>query len=103
MQQGFFSVQQTCPIVEGRGKSSRILKTCHGSGVQENEDAFSQVPPGVDTGDRIRLSGEGESGCRWTNGDLYVQVVVKEHPILCDGSNLYCDVPVAFTDVALGG
>lgn len=107
MQQGFFSVQQTCPHCRGRGKVIKNpCKTCHGSGVQEEMKTLSvKVPPGVDTGDRIRLSGEGESGVRGgPSGDLYVQVVVKEHPIFVrDGSNLYCDVPVAFTDVALGG
>ncbi|PID42987.1 MAG: molecular chaperone DnaJ [Proteobacteria bacterium] len=107
MQQGFFSVQQTCPHCRGRGKVIKNpCRSCHGSGIQEEMKTLSvKVPPGVDTGDRIRLSGEGESGGRGgPAGDLYVQVVVKEHPIFVrDGKNLYCDVPIAFTDAALGG
>ncbi len=63
------------------------------------------MPPGVDTGDRIRLSGEGEAGPNGgPSGDLYVQVVVKQHPIFQrDGADLYCEVPISFVDAALGG
>lgn len=107
MQQGFFSVQQTCPHCRGRGT---IIKdpcsSCHGTGVQEEQKTLSvKVPPGVDTGDRIRLSGEGEAGAQGgPSGDLYVQVTVKDHPIFVrDGRNLYCDVPITFVDAALGG
>ncbi|TNC80537.1 MAG: molecular chaperone DnaJ [Oleiphilus sp.] len=107
MQQGFFSVQQTCPHCRGQGK---IIKnpcsSCHGSGVQEEQKTLSvKVPPGVDTGDRIRLSGEGEAGMQGgPAGDLYVQVTVKDHPIFVrDGRNLYCDVPISLVDAALGG
>lgn len=107
MQQGFFSVQQTCPACRGQGK---IIKnpcsSCHGSGMQEEEKTLSvKVPSGVDTGDRIRLAGEGEAGAQGgPSGDLYVQVSVKEHPIFVrDGRNLYCDVPITLVDAALGG
>ena len=64
-----------------------------------------KVPPGVDTGDRIRLAGEGEAGTHGAPaGDLYVQVAVKEHPIFArDGKNLYCEVPISLVDAALGG
>tara|TARA_A100001037_G_C15094987_1_gene610975 strand:+ start:109 stop:600 length:492 start_codon:yes stop_codon:yes gene_type:complete len=64
-----------------------------------------RIPPGVDTGDRIRLSGEGEAGINGgPAGDLYVQVEVRAHPIFeRDGGNLYCDVPIGFVDAALGG
>ena len=64
-----------------------------------------KVPPGVDTGDRIRLTGEGEAGVNGgPSGDLYVQVSVREHKIFTrDGKNLYCEVPISFTDAALGG
>lgn len=107
MQQGFFSVQQTCPHCRGQGK---IIKnpcsSCHGSGVIEEQKTLSvKVPAGVDTGDRIRLAGEGEAGAQGgSSGDLYVQVSVKEHPIFVrDGKNLYCDVPITIVDATLGG
>lgn len=107
MQQGFFSVQQTCPTCRGKGKIIKNpCKSCHGSGVQEEQKTLSvKVPAGVDTGDRIRLAGEGEAGVQGgPAGDLYVQVSVKEHPIFTrDGSNLYCDVPITVVDAALGG
>jgi molecular chaperone DnaJ len=107
MQQGFFSVQQTCPTCRGQGKIIKNpCKACHGSGVQEEQKTLSvKVPAGVDTGDRIRLAGEGEAGAQGgPAGDLYVQVSVKEHRIFTrDGSNLYCDVPITVVDAALGG
>jgi molecular chaperone DnaJ len=107
MQQGFFSVQQTCPSCHGRGKMIQDpCKKCHGQGrVEEQKTLSVKVPPGVDTGDRIRLAGEGEAGPEGgPSGDLYVQVAVKEHPIFeRDGKNLYCEVPISFVDAALGG
>lgn len=107
MQQGFFSVQQTCPSCRGQGQTIKNPCTsCRGTGVQEEQKTLSvKVPPGVDTGDRIRLAGEGEAGMQGgPSGDLYVQVSVKEHPIFVrDGRNLYCDVPITFVDAALGG
>ncbi|KZX80526.1 molecular chaperone DnaJ [Oleiphilus sp. HI0009] len=107
MQQGFFSVQQTCPTCHGRGQIIKDpCRACHGTGVQEENKTLSvKVPAGVDTGDRIRLAGEGEAGAMGgPAGDLYVQVSVKEHPIFVrDGANLYCDVPISVVDAALGG
>ncbi|MFE8070718.1 molecular chaperone DnaJ [Marinobacteraceae bacterium S3BR75-40.1] len=107
MQQGFFSVQQTCPHCRGSGTVIKNpCKTCHGSGqVEETKTLSVKVPPGVDTGDRIRLSGEGEAGIQGgPSGDLYVQVAVKEHPIFVrDGRNLYCEVPISIADATLGG
>ncbi len=107
MQQGFFSVQQTCPRCRGAGKTIRTpCKTCHGAGYVEEQKTLSvKVPAGVDTGDRIRLAGEGEPGVNGgPPGDLYVQVAVREHRIFVrDGKNLYCEVPISFTDAALGG
>ncbi len=107
MQQGFFSVQQTCPHCRGSGKVIRNpCKTCHGMGRVEEEKTLSvKVPPGVDTGDRIRLAGEGEPGVQGgPAGDLYVQIAVREHPIFSrDGRNLYCEVPISIVDAALGG
>ncbi len=107
MQQGFFSVQQTCPRCQGRGKTIKDpCHKCHGSGrLEEYKKLSVKVPPGVDTGDRIRLSGEGEAGLHGgPPGDLYVQVSVRSHKIFTrDGSHLYCEVPLSFADAALGG
>jgi len=107
MQQGFFSVQQTCPTCHGQGSMiDDPCSACRGQGrVQETKTLSVKVPPGVDTGDRIRLGGEGEAGDKGgPPGDLYVQVHVREHPIFTrDESHLYCEVPVPFTTAALGG
>ncbi|MFT6539952.1 MAG: molecular chaperone DnaJ [Thalassolituus sp.] len=107
MQQGFFSVQQTCPSCRGQGTMiDDPCNSCHGRGVKEETKTLSvKIPPGVDTGDRIRLSGEGEAGAMGgPAGDLYVQVSVREHELFHrDGRNLYCDVPISIVDAALGG
>lgn len=107
MQQGFFSLQQTCPHCHGTGTIiTDPCKTCHGKGrVQERKTLSVKVPAGVDTGDRIRLAGEGEAGeAGGPPGDLYVQIQVKPHPIFKrDESNLYCEVPISFATAALGG
>ncbi|NVK56093.1 MAG: molecular chaperone DnaJ [Alteromonadaceae bacterium] len=107
MRQGFFAVQQTCPTCSGRGKIiSDPCNECHGQGRTEQTKTLSvKVPAGVDTGDRIRLSGEGEAGENGAPaGDLYVQVHVRDHDIFTrDGNNLYCEVPLSFTTAALGG
>jgi molecular chaperone DnaJ len=107
MQQGFFSVQQTCPKCRGAGKMiTDPCSSCQGQGrVRDNKTISVKVPAGVDTGDRIRLSGEGEAGQnRGPSGDLYVDVAVKDHSIFTrDDSNLYCDVPISFATAALGG
>ena len=107
MQQGFFSVQQACPHCKGNGTIiSDPCTTCRGSGrVQERKTLSVKVPAGVDTGDRIRLAGEGEAGeSGGPPGDLYVQVQVKDHSIFQrEESNLYCEVPISFVTAALGG
>lgn len=107
MRQGFFAVQQPCPHCRGRGKVIKDpCRTCHGDGRVERTKTLSvKIPAGVDTGDRIRLNGEGEAGEMGAPaGDLYVQVHVREHPIFArDGNNLYCEVPLSFTRAALGG
>lgn len=107
MRQGFFAVQQTCPTCSGKGTIiSDPCRSCHGQGRVEKTKTLSvKVPAGVDTGDRIRLSGEGEAGENGApSGDLYVQVHVREHDIFVrDGNNLYCEVPLSFTKAALGG
>ena len=104
--QGFFSLQQTCPRCRGAGRviSDPCVK-CHGQGrVQERKTLSVKVPAGVDTGDRIRLSGQGEAGPNGgPSGDLYVQIQVSDHPIFTrDGADLYSEVPVSFVDAALG-
>ena len=107
MQQGFFSVQQTCPTCRGKGKAiSDPCTACHGQGrVEETKTLNVKVPPGVDSGDRIRLSGEGEAGADGgPSGDLYVQVAVKEHEFFQrEGKDLYCEVPIGMVEACLGG
>lgn len=107
MQQGFFSVQQTCPNCRGRGEVIMDpCSKCHGQGrVQEQKTLSVKIPPGVDNGDRIRLAGEGEAGPMGAQpGDLYVQVSVKKHAIFTrEDQNLHCEVPISFTTAALGG
>ena len=107
MQQGFFQVQQTCPTCRGRGKTiTDPCTACHGQGrVEKTRKLSVKVPPGVDTGDRIRLSGEGEAGPEGgPPGDLFVQMSVRQHNIFeRDGKNLYCEVPITFVTAALGG
>ncbi|WP_071873042.1 molecular chaperone DnaJ [Atopomonas hussainii] len=107
MQQGFFSVQQTCPRCHGSGKMiTDPCGSCGGQGrVEEQKTLSVKVPAGVDNGDRIRLTGEGEAGSPGAPaGDLYVVVQVREHAIFQrDGRNLYCEVPISFADAALGG
>ena len=107
MQQGFFQVQQTCPSCRGQGKVvSDPCTSCRGQGRVERSKTLSvKVPPGVDTGDRIRLSGEGEAGPNGgPNGDLFVEMSVRKHAIFDrDGKDLHCDAPITFSDAALGG
>lgn len=107
MQQGFFSVQQTCPHCRGTGKMiTDPCGTCQGEGWVRKENTLKvKVPPGVDNGNRIRLSNEGEAGENGgPPGDLYVEIHVKQHPIFeRDGNNLYCEVPISFTSATLGG
>jgi molecular chaperone DnaJ len=105
--QGFFSLQQTCPRCRGAGSVIKDpCRSCGGSGRVERRKTLSvKIPPGVDTGDRIRLSGEGEGGHNGgPPGDLYVQVAVREHKIFSrDGKDLYCEVPISIADAVLGG
>lgn len=107
LQQGFLSVQQTCPDCRGRGSViNNPCMRCRGDGrVKTHKNLSVQVPPGVDNGDRIRLSGEGEPGeMGGPAGDLYVQVNVKPHDIFTrDGNDLRCTVPLSMTTAALGG
>jgi molecular chaperone DnaJ len=105
--QGFFQLQQTCPRCRGAGTIVRNpCDVCLGQGrVRKTKTLQVKVPAGVDTGDRIRLGGEGEAGRNGgPPGDLYVEIVVREHPIFeRDGAHLSCEVPISFATAALGG
>ncbi len=107
MQQGFFSIQQTCPNCHGSGKTiTDPCPTCHGAGrVQHTKTLSVKVPAGVDEGDQIRLAGEGEAGENGgPSGDLYVQVRLKPHAIFKrEQDDLYCEMPVSFATSVLGG
>lgn len=106
IQQGFFSVNQSCSSCQGRGKVIKDpCNVCQGAGVTDRSRTLEvSIPAGVDTGQRVRITGEGEAGGTGAqNGDLYVEVVVREHPVFQrDGADLYMDVPISFADAALG-
>jgi molecular chaperone DnaJ len=106
LQRGIFSVQQPCPNCGGRGQTiARPCKSCHGNGrVRDEKTLAVKIPAGVDTGDRIRLQGEGEAGPAGAPaGDLYVEVQVRPHKLFeRDGDDLYCEVPIRFSQAALG-
>ncbi len=106
MQNGIFSIQQACPHCGGTGQTiENPCRQCHGEGrIEETRTLSVQIPEGVDNGDRIRLSGQGEAGPSGAPaGDLYVEVRVREHPIFQrDGSDLYCELPIRFSQAALG-
>ena len=107
IQNGIFSMQQACPNCGGAGKTIKNpCKHCNGQGrVREEKKLSVKIPAGVDTGDRIRLTGEGEAGPGGAgNGDLYVEVQLKPHNIFKrDGDDLYCEIPVRISTAALGG
>jgi molecular chaperone DnaJ len=107
MQQGFFSVQQTCPKCHGAGKViTDPCPTCHGAGrVQHTKTLSVKVPAGVDEGDQIRLAGEGEAGENGgPPGDLFVQIRLKPHSLFKrEQDDLYCEMPVSFATAVLGG
>ena len=105
--QGFFTVERGCPTCSGVGQ---IIKnpcsSCGGQGTQKKDKALSvNVPPGVETGTRIRLAGEGETAPRGgVSGDLYIFIEVSKHKIFeRDGLNLFCRVPVSMAKASLGG
>ncbi|MDD5240136.1 MAG: molecular chaperone DnaJ [Sulfuricella sp.] len=107
MQQGFFSIQQACPKCHGSGKViANPCPTCQGSGrVKQYKTLAVKIPSGVDEGDRIRLSGEGEAGVNGgPPGDLYVVIQIKAHSVFQrDHNDLHCEMPISFTTAALGG
>jgi len=103
---GFFSIRTTCPVCRGEGRTIRHLcPECRGTGQVERRDKISvKIPPGVDTGTRLRLTGEGESGTRGgPPGDLYVYISVKQHNFFKRNNNdIICQVPISFVQAALG-
>jgi molecular chaperone DnaJ len=105
-QQGFFTLQQTCPDCGGEGKTiSKPCKICRGTGTNRvNKTLSIQIPKGVDDGTQMRLAGKGEAGPRGgTQGDLYVYLSLKKHPIFKrEEENLYFELPVSIVDAALG-
>ncbi|GMQ84307.1 MAG: molecular chaperone DnaJ [Gammaproteobacteria bacterium] len=107
MQQGFFSIQQTCPKCQGNGKMiTDPCPACRGQGrVRRTKTLSVKVPAGVDDGDQIRLAGEGEAGENGgPAGDLYVQMKLKPHALFSrNGDDLYCDMPISFATASLGG
>jgi molecular chaperone DnaJ len=107
MQQGFFSIQQTCPACKGSGQViQNPCDNCHGRGrVSKTKKLSVKVPPGVDNGDRIRLSGEGEAGRNGgPPGDLYVEIRVKSHKLFeRSGADLSCEFPISIATATLGG
>lgn len=107
MQQGFFAIQQTCPACKGAGTViTNPCRNCHGRGrISKAKRLSVKVPQGVEDGDRIRLSGEGEAGRNGgPPGDLYVEIRVSPHKIFHrHGADLSCEVPISFGTAALGG
>ncbi len=106
-QQGFFSIERTCPTCHGAGRVIReSCHACHGAGRVQKEKSLSvSIPPGVEEGTRIRLAGEGEAGVRGgPAGDLYIFLSVKSHRLFRrDGVNVHCRVPIPMTTAVLGG
>ena len=106
-QQGFFTVERTCPTCQGAGRVIQTpCKKCGGQGrVRQQRTLAVEIPAGVEDGMRIRLTGEGEAGARGGHaGDLYVILGVEQHPVFQrDGANLFCRVPIPMTTAALGG
>ena len=104
--QGFFTIQQTCPQCSGYGETiSKPCKTCNGNGkVQSSENVSVKIPKGVDDGTRIRLSGKGEAGTKGgSSGDLYLFISVDNHNIFKRSEeNLYYELPITFSEAALG-
>ncbi|QJC36041.1 molecular chaperone DnaJ [Enterobacteriaceae endosymbiont of Donacia cincticornis] len=106
MSQGFFTVQQTCPRCHGQGN---FIKNpcfyCKGKGKLESYKTLSvKIPSGIDTGDRIRLNGEGEISQNGISGDLYIEIKIKKHHLFIrEGNNLYCELPISFIIATLGG
>jgi molecular chaperone DnaJ len=106
-QQGFFTVERTCPQCRGAGQTiENPCKSCQGAGRVRKEKTLSvNIPAGVEDGTRIRLTGEGEAGANGAPpGDLYIFIAIAAHPLFQrDGANVFCGVPIPMTTAALGG
>ena len=106
-QQGFFTVERTCPTCSGRGQIIKNpCRLCNGQGrVEKSKKLSVSIPAGVETGTRIRLTGEGEAGIRGGHaGDLYIFIEVQKHSLFeREGQDLYCRIPIAMTTATLGG
>jgi molecular chaperone DnaJ len=107
MQQGFFSIQQTCPRCHGSGKQiSSPCASCHGAGkIKQHKTLEIKIPAGIDTGMRLRHSGHGEAGSNGApSGDLYVEIHIRPHNVFeREGDDLHCEMPISFSTAALGG
>lgn len=107
IQQGFFSIQQTCPKCHGSGRFiADPCPSCHGAGrVKQHKTLAVKIPAGVDENDRIRVAGEGEPGVNGgPPGDLYVQIHIRPHPVFQrEHDDLHCEMPISITTAALGG
>ncbi|MFM2343808.1 MAG: chaperone protein DnaJ [Pseudomonadota bacterium] len=107
IRQGFFMMQQTCPYCQGDGKHiPNPCSTCHGNGkIKRSKTLEINIPAGINDGMRIRSNGNGEPGSNGgRNGDLYIEVRIKEHPVFKRNENdLHCQIPIPFTTAALGG
>ena len=107
MQQGFFSIQQTCARCHGTGKIiPEPCATCDGVGkIKSTKTLEVKIPVGIDDGMRIRSSGNGEPGVNGgPSGDLYVEIHIKQHAMFQrDGDDLHCEMPISFATAALGG
>lgn len=107
MSQGFFTVQQTCPHCQGTGSMiTKPCRSCHGQGrVRKKKKISVDVPSGINHGDQIRLSGQGEAGLNGSSpGDLYIQIIISAHAIFKrDGDDLHCEMPITIATAALGG
>ena len=103
---GAFMSQTTCPDCHGKGTAfEKICSNCHGNGtVRKNKDLEVKIPAGVDSGSRLRLAGKGDAGVNGgANGDLYLEFVVKEHPLyIRDDYDIYLELPITITDAVLG-
>jgi molecular chaperone DnaJ len=107
MQQGFFSIQQTCPKCHGTGKYiPDPCTSCQGTGrIKQHQTHSIKIPSGIDEGDRIRVTGQGEAGVNGgPSGDLYIQVHLKPHDVFKrDHDDLHCEMPISISTAALGG
>ncbi len=104
--QGFLTISQTCSACRGEGRViEHLCRDCRGTGRSRTDRSLTvKIPAGVETGTRLKLTGEGEAGLRWGDrGDLYVVISVQEHPLFSrHGDDLYCEVPASFVQAAMG-